>query len=212
MARIKKRGQFSGKMSNVVFATWNGIEYVRAPPTWKKKYKATPKQLLNQQKFRFGMKLVNDFRELLFLSVEFEKGQSSASSAMRTLLNDAITGVHPNLSVDYSKMLVAKGSLPPVTGATVESTGTGIKFSWTDETDTVHRYHYQNNSILVVYCPDTNDVFYDLNGPKRFLLSGELKLSDYWKGKLLHTWLAFRSADSKLKSNSVYTGELRFGG
>ncbi len=209
MARVKKKGQLSGAVGTVVFSSWNGIDYVRSPPSWKKKYKATPNQILNQQKFKFAMKLMRDFRVLMNISVEFEKGQSSLSSAMRSLLNEAIIGVHPDLSVDYSKLLVAKGTLPPPVEATVESTGTGIKFIWTEETE---HYYYKDHSlycILVAYHPETEQLFFEFNGPRSSLRSGELKIDDFYWDKELHSWLAFRSVDSKLKSNSVYTGVIK---
>ena len=205
MAKLLGKPQFSGRTGNLVHATWNGRPYVRMRPHWKGRYKPTPAQILNQKKFKYAMLLMRDFRELLKLTVEFEIGQSTSSSAMKALLNDAIVGVHPDLSVDFSRMQVARGSLPPATNAKVESTGTGLKFSWADETERDKEY-FLSHSILVAYNPETNDVFYELNGPIRTRLSGEMNIPEFWRDKELHTWISFRSVDFKLKANSVYTG------
>jgi hypothetical protein len=209
MAKLLGKPQFSGRTGNLVHATWNGIPYVRMRPQWRGKYKPTPSQILNQKKFKFAILLMRDFRELLKLSVEFEIGQSATSSAMKVMLNDAIQGVHPDLSVDFSKLIVAKGSLPPATGAQVKSEKTGIlKYTWTDETDE-SRFYNVNHVMMVAYNAKTTEIWYELNGPWRKSLAAQMKVPDDWRGEELHTWIAFRSTDFKLKANSAYTGVVK---
>jgi hypothetical protein len=211
MAKLLGKPQFSGRTGNLVHATWNGKPYVRMRPQWRGKYKPTPAQVLNQQKFKFAMLLMRDFRDLLKLTVEFETGQSASSSAMKVFLNEAITGVHPELTVDYSKLIVAKGSLPPATSAQVESVDPGIlKFSWTDGADKVN-LHSADHVIMVAYNAKTTEIWWELNGPRRSQLKSEMKVPDVWRGEDLHTWVAFRSIDFKLKANSVYAGVVKLG-
>ena len=210
MAKQGKNGTFTGKMGNLVGSTWNGIPYVKKRPQWRGRYKPTEKQLLNQAKFRFAMKQMREFRELLNLTVEFETGQSSSSSAMRTLLNEAIVGVHPDLALDYSRLLLAKGTLLPEANVHVESTEAGIlKYTWTDEVSKSDHSRFGPDHAMMIACwAEGPETWYELNGARRWKLSAEMKLPEFFSGKTLHTWLAFRSPDFKLKSNSVYTGTI----
>jgi hypothetical protein len=210
MAKLLGKPQFSGRTGNLVHATWNGKPYVRMRPHWKGRYKPTPAQILNQKKFKFAMLLMREFRDLLKLTVEFEIGQSASSSAMKVFLNEAITGVHPELSVDYPKLIVAKGSLPSATSALTASVDPAmLKFSWTDETDRIHQLHFTNHVMMVAYNEKYSEIWYELNGPRRMNLQAEMKVPEAWRGDELHTWISFRSTDFKLKANSVYTGLVR---
>jgi len=207
MAKINKDGHPIGKLANVVYTTVNGVRVVRSRPVWRGRYKPTAKQIQNQKKFKFAMMQMRNFRDFLKLTIETEPGRTINSAAMRTLLNQAIVGVHPDLSLDCSRMMVAKGSLPPATGGRVEATEPGIlKFSWTDETESGKGYAWANNSFLIAYDPVTQEIVAELNGPTRRMLSGELKIPGFLCGIDLHCWIAFRTIDFKLKSDSVYVG------
>ena len=198
---------FSGKFGTIVGGSWNGIQYIRCRPDYKK-HKPTEKQILNQQRFRFANSLVHEFREFFYLSFEKEFGQSQASSAMKCLLNGVIVGEHPNLSVDYNKLLVAKGSLPAAAEAVANSGEPGmINFSWVDNSNHIEpgKYPWTHHSILVAYSEEMKELMYDLNGPRRAVGAGSLKIPAFF-GKEVHTWISFRSADHQLKANSVYTG------
>ena len=51
MARINKGlTGFSGKISNIVFSSWNGIEYIRSLPHFPANRKFSEKQLIQQDK------------------------------------------------------------------------------------------------------------------------------------------------------------------
>jgi hypothetical protein len=198
---------FSGKISNVVVAQWNGITYIRSLPTQSKKRKPSEKQLHNRLRFQIANQVVTIFRSLFKLSIEEVKGQSASSSAMSKLLQDAIT---PGLDIDFSRLMVSRGTLPPATGAKVESIEPGVlKFQWTDEVSVNNKKkdYDKNQVLLVAYIQNEGQLFYDLHGVKRSTLSGELKIEGH-SGKKLHTWICFRSDDFKLKSDSVYVGQV----
>jgi hypothetical protein len=211
MARLNGNSilaNFSGKIHNVVIAKWNGITYIRGLPSDIRPKKRTERQLINQERFKLANHLVTLFRPLFKVSIEQEIGQSASSSAMSAMLRHAITGEYPNLSLDHSRLLVARGSLPPATNARCESTEAGVlKFDWTDETNATSKMYeyYLNHAVLVAYCDGA--VYFDLNGVNRSRLSGELKYPSL-SGKKVHTWIFFRNDDFKLKSDSVYTGEV----
>ena len=211
MARLNGNSilaNFSGKIHNVVIAKWNGITYIRGLPDNIRPKKRTERQELNQERFKLANHLVTLFRPLFKVSIEQVVGQSASSSAMSSMLRNAITGVYPNLSLDHSRLQVARGSLPPATNARCESIEEGVlRFHWTDETNANSKlYDYNlNHAVLVANCDGA--VYFDLNGVIRGMLSGELRMPTL-SGKKVHTWIFFRSDDFKLKSDSVYTGEV----
>jgi hypothetical protein len=209
MGKLKDGFHFSGKFSNVVGATWNGISYIRAAPHWKGGYKPTAKQIANQQKFRFAMEQLKHFRRLFELTIEKQDGQSRASQAMTAMLRDAITGAHPDLAMDYSRMLVAKGSLAPALEASANSAGAGtISFQWSHDPDVKKSNERFHQAMFVAYLGENEGVYHYLHGPYRRENRWEWQIPSL-AGKSVHTWMSFRSMDMRMIANSVYTGVVK---
>ncbi len=107
-------GSFSGKVGTVVGSSWNGIEYMRSLPKPSSK---APTNLQLIQRAKFG--LVNGFLQpismlvnLGYKSLAFQKtGYNLATSE---IIAEAISGVYPDLEIDFSKVLFSKGSLTGV--------------------------------------------------------------------------------------------------
>ena len=210
MARLAANSpvKFKGKISNIVGVEWNGIFYIRAAPQWKKKYKATEKQLANQQKFKYANKYVNLFKQLLDLTVEKELGQTRASSIMQGMLKEAIVGVYPDIRIDYKRLPLAKGSLIPASSPAVKQVENGIiHFEWVNDSRNYSRdKNYEaNTAMLIAFSETSGKLAYNVNGPQRANQAGTLPVS-FKKGEVVHTWVSFRSGDFGLKANSVYAG------
>ena len=199
---------FKGKLSNVVGVEWNGLFVLRAAPQWKKKYKPTQKQVVNQARFRFANAFVKDFKFLLDRTVEKEIGQTRASSVMQTLLREAIVGQYPDFQLDYSRVPVARGTLlPAASPVATPLPGGDIEFRWEDDSDkyAASRQYTYNSAMLIAIREDRNKVAYELYGPSRNAKSATLRGS-FKKGDKVHTWISFCSGDFLLKANSVYAG------
>ncbi len=204
--------RFTGKLSNVVASEWNGMTVLKAAPHWHKKYKATPRQKANQGRFLYASRIIHRiFRELIDLTVEKEMGQTRHSIIMRELLNNALIGPWPDTYVDYSKLLLAKGTLPPADSPVVKAGEEGkIDFEW--EYDPMNypssKKYGLNRTMLIAYSQSSQKVCYNVHGNKR--QSGKASLqTQYTKGEEVHTWISFRTGDFGRKADSVYTGKVK---
>src|SRR6476660_7674027 len=118
-------GGFSGKLGTVVGSTWKGIDVMRSMPT---KTDRVPSQAQKDQYAKFSM-MGKFFQTMMgFIQVGFKKyqqEQSTYNAAMSYNLKNAITGVTPNFSIDFDKVLVSRGDLPSAMNALAVSTSSG---------------------------------------------------------------------------------------
>jgi hypothetical protein len=198
-------GGFSGKVGTVVGAKWKGKQVMKRKPVVSKNRKLSEAQVIQQAKFRLANKFFKRFTRLFRVSFEDMIGQTQRGTAFRTLLTEAIVGTYPAFTVDYSKVLVAKGNLEQAVNPAVVSNAPGmLDFTWTDSSaDTDADPH--DVAILVAYCEELNMLIYTVNGPKRLAETADLSVP-YFSGKQVQTWIAFRSADSRSAADSIYTG------
>ncbi len=198
-------GGFSGKIGTVVGSEWNGIQTMRKVPKFKANRKFTEKQLEQHAKFALATKFFRRFTRLLKITFQRVKGQSGRSTAFGKALNAAITGIYPNFSIDYPKVVVAMGKLEPALFAVAVSNDPGkLRFSWTDNSLLAGANPF-DNAILVAYCEELGYLVYTLIGATRVTGSSELDVP-HFSGKNVQTWMSFRSPDGSLTADSVYTG------
>ena len=116
---------------------------------------------------------------------------------------DAITGVYPNFSVDYHKVLLSQGKLHNAGAANAEGNGAGkIKFNWFDNSGDTDSAKATDKSILIAYCAETNESVFTLNGPARSRETAVLNVS-LFSGKGVETFIAFISEDGKNKFETL---------
>jgi hypothetical protein len=201
-------GSFSGKVGTVVGSYWKGISYMRSI-SGKKKGTPSSAQVEQQMKFAIMIKFHEAFMALLPKTfANFSKTMSPANYAISHNLKDAITGVYPNFSVDYHKVLLSLGKLHNAGAPSIESNGAGkIKFNWVDNSGDTDSAKATDKSILVAYCAETNEAVFTLNGPSRVAETAVLNVA-LFGGKGVETFLAFISEDGKLVSRSTYLGNV----
>ena len=197
-------GAFSGKIGTVVGAMWNGIPTIRSRPNYRRD-KPTQKQIIMRERFKLASKFCRRLADVFEQNFEPEPGKTKRSSAVSIVARHAIIGEYPNLAIDYSKVLVAKGVLKKATDAMASSPGPGLlKFNWMHD-PVADYYHADDRAIIVAYLADSDDAICYIDVESRFKEECQLELT-VWSGKLAHTWLSFRSRNGSLKAESVYTG------
>ena len=143
------------------------------------------------------------------LSVSFRNyavHMSGFNNAMRYNMVNAITGLYPDLEIDYSLVLVSRGDLPNATSPAASSTVAGtIAFAWTDNSG-VGKAQPTDVSILVAYCPSRNQCIYAI-GADRAAEGDTLDVAAF-TGLEVHTYTGFISYDRKIIASSVYTGAI----
>jgi len=211
MTKIKEGilGPVSGKIGPVVGGTWKGIPYLRlAPKKDGKKRKRTVGQIANQEKFNYVNQLLVPFHPYITIGFKHEaEHKTEISAAFSVNFNRAIIGVFPNLSVDYSKLVLSVGKLPGLTDVVMERIDPGVlKLSWTK--DDCKYAIFNDQIILVAYCPELKKVDGFVGGVKRTEKECILKLEPKLRGKILEVYVIVSSVDQKKIANSQYLGSI----
>jgi hypothetical protein len=209
MARFNKGvlGGFSGKVGPVVGGSWNGIDYIRSLPTIKKNRQFSEEQDIQRAKFSAAANFLKALQPLLMTTFKDGNKMTGHNAALSYTLKNAVVGVYPDISIDYSLTQVARGTLPnAITPAAVSADAEKIRFSWGDNTG-VGTAKPTDKVILVAYHPASLTPVYTMGAAKRSDGTAQLALPGM-SGKEVETWIAFMSEKGKDVSSSVYTGRI----
>ncbi|MBB6236058.1 hypothetical protein HDC90_000664 [Pedobacter sp. AK013] len=210
MARLKDGalGGFSGKVGSVIGYSYRNKDYIRSVPTQSKKA-PTLKQLASRARFKF----FNEWRNPLsgFFNVTFknQSGAHSAQNAAHRLNKEIITGVYPDFAIDYSKVIISKGALPPVLDLQMRHENEMLHFTWQPNliapalgTDLM--------AILVCHSNNLNFFQASLNAAERHSSKCAFKLDDTSRGEKIEIYATFLSNDRERACNSQYMGSIEF--
>lgn len=113
-------GGLSGKVGNIVGGSWKGIDYIRIKPSSVANPR-TEGQVNQRNKFTITLEYLqatSDFIKIGYKSFAVKKTEFNA--AMSYVLNNAVGGIAPNFTIDYSLALLSRGSLSSVlNGSTI---------------------------------------------------------------------------------------------
>jgi len=200
-------GAISGKLGPVTGGVWKGIPYLKlTPDTGKMKLPRSIAQIANEQKMKFLNAVLKPFYPYLavgFQNLAIRKTAISAAYSMN--YHQALNGVYPNLSIDYSKFMISAGPLPGLPGATVSLSAVDtLQVDWQQSNDAQARYNDQ--IMLVVYCPELNQADGFIGVAIRREHQCSLKIRENMQGKALEVYVGVTSFDRKKISNSQYLG------
>lgn len=211
MAKMKQGifGPISGKLGPVVGGTWNGVSYLReAPKKNKKKRKRTAAQLANEEKMKFVNLLLVPFHPYVgigFQQLAIEK--TAISVAYSIMYHRAITGVFPDLAVDYAQIVISAGNLPGLMGLEMELVDPQVmQLLW--EKDSDPRTSFDDQVMLVLYCPELALTDGFTGGAKRTAGQCLFKFDARFIGKALEVYVSVTSLDRKKIAHSVYLGRI----
>lgn len=200
-------GEVSGKFGNTVGAV------DRRGKTTMKEYRApsnpkTEGQVSQRTKFGFINTELSMMRRMFKTTYVSYITREDMRKASWMAVKNSVTGTYPDFSIDYTKLVIAKGSLPRlgVATATVEANGT-INVTW--------------DTTLFLGVDPTDSVKIVLTDPleKSWLLSEEetmrsegamtLTLPQRLVGIKVHCWIYAISSTGKTTSMSQYISELQ---
>jgi len=210
MGRISKGilGGVSGTVGTVVGANWKGIDYIRSKAV-SRSSNTSLSQEVQRAKFKLVAAFLNSMKDLLQFSFsDFANKMTGRNHALGYTIKNAVTGIYPDLELQYSMVLVARGSsLPNADNPAAVSTAAGkIGFSWTNNSG-IGAARPEDRSILVAYCPELKQSLFTASGAARSTGSAVLNVPAF-SGKLVHSWIAFISENGREVSTSIYTGQL----
>jgi hypothetical protein len=198
-------GPFSGKVGTVVGSDWNGISVIRSAPG-PRKGEGTAKQLEQQQKFGLMIKFLQPVTSLL--NVTFNRistGMTSFNKAMSYNLLNAIKGVYPDFSIDYSMALLSRGDLPNAPTPTAASAAAGkLTFTWTDNSG-IGKAQADDKAFIAAYSEELEHWIYIQGIAARNAGTATVDAPAF-SGRPAQTYLGFQSANGKFVTNSAYTG------
>jgi Family of unknown function (DUF6266) len=115
------------------------------------------------------------------------------------------TGVHPELIMDYTMVLLGRGDLPNAASPAVASPSAGkLEFTWTDNSGQ-GKALATDKAFAAAYCEEMNGWKYGLDLALRSAGGCTLDLTRF-KGKAVQTYLGFISANGKDVADTVFTG------
>ncbi|SDL15659.1 hypothetical protein SAMN04487898_115142 [Pedobacter sp. ok626] len=212
MARIRNGifGPIHGKLGNLVGATWKNVPYLRVLPDLTKNSKlATQAQIASREKFKFMQEWLVPFYS--YVTVGFKnhaKDKTEINAAFSINYKLAIVGVYPDLSIDYSKVVLSKGYLPGLFNAEVQFSAN------TEELELTWLQNYNDDSslddllILTVYNRELKIVDGFIGGVRRADLKCSLKLNPKLIGRSLDVYVSLISLNGKKVANSEYLGRV----
>ncbi len=211
MARIPNGilGAFIGKAGNVSGYMRNGKNFIRSKRR-KTSKDMTLKRLAQQQKIKVCNEFTKTFSGTGFFNKSFPAygdtgtGYNKATSA---IMNLAIVGSYPHISISYPLVLISKGPLPAAENANAAVNEEGnIFFNWTDNSGT-GTAKANDKVILVAYFPSVKQIIYTLSAAVRAECKA-LLITNMMQSHAVETWIGFLSNDEKDAASSVYTGSV----
>jgi hypothetical protein len=196
-------GLFQGVAGGMEFYIAQGKQVVRAR---RKTSSVPPSQ--KQQTIRQKTALVSSFlRDMVPFVREgysaISRNHYAYATAQSYLVKNAVTGEYPDCRIDYSKVLLTRGTLNnKVLNARVKLKDNKVIFSWTGD---MSPQQYNDRLMALVYAPSLNQAVYILSGALRSAGGDRLTLpNETWLDTTLYAYMSFMSVETKECSDSVF--------
>jgi len=199
-------GRYYGKVGEVVGSSWRGIHYVKSLP--KRIKRATSEKILNQQaKFRVAVNFLTPLHEFIKNSYNDKKQflMTANNNALGEVLRNAVIGNLPNIKIDYSKVVISKGKLPPLIKLSFVRQINKVDLKW----GKIGSYltSVPDSPVKFVIYVESKNVFLQDSGATRSSSEYSLSLESYEKGDKVVIWVLCTNKELTKFSNSVYLGE-----
>jgi hypothetical protein len=201
-------GGFRNKTGTVVGANYRGQDTIRGLPRISKK---APSKGQLDQRMKFGLvtKFLSRISHLINPGFAAATGITSPmNEAVDYHLNNAITGVSPNFSLDLTKLKFSSGKLLTADDLLVESTTPGkLKFSWTHDSQDSSEVDSKDLLTVLAYNPSKGRFVSMRTQVPRSAKTYSLSIPANFSLDLLHCYLSFNSTGIRnLVSDTQYAG------
>lgn len=133
----------------------------------------------------------------------------NANNIAAGLVRKAITGVYPDRKIDYSKVPLTRGKMPPPEDAAVTVTDIGFNFTWNPSVEKPGT-HYSDQVMLMAYFPEIEKAVFVTGSAQRHRGSDLLVPNGIERGNVAEIYISFIANDRKSISNSVYLGQINW--
>jgi len=202
-------GALIGKVGPVTGFMRSGQNVIRTSTSTLKDPR-TPLQLAQREKISICTRFIKAFSGTGFLNKTFPAyghGGTGYNRAVSALMSRGLTGVYPDITLNYQQVLLSKGRLPGAQNAkAVKKANNTLQFTFTD--NSTNGIAAPNDTvILVAYAPALQQAIFTVQGGFRKDKKVVLNVAAL-KGQAVETWIGFLSADEKDASDSVWAGRV----
>jgi hypothetical protein len=210
MAKAKNgiNGAITGRVGNLVFYELNGENVVRGIGVRTAKLSVAQTANCNNM-----LALMRFFKTTkAFLRVGFAKEAKGTTRNFHNIAT-AYNKMHALIqqdgkpAIDYSKVLLSRGTALEPENAMVEATEIGLKFSW-DFDETANWSSKNDQVMLMAYFPEVDEAIYVTHGARREALEDTLKIHTSYLTKRMEVYISFVSDGRENVSSSVYLGRI----
>lgn len=208
MGIIKKGilGGFSGKVGNVVGASWKGIDYIRSLPASVRNPR-TPRQVKQRTKFSLVQGFLTSMTPYIRTGFKNYAGQQSAmNAALAYNIVNGVIGEGADIALDYPNLLVSRGNLFSTSKTTLVSEYGEVTFGW--QPIIAGNAKVDDKVMFVMFNPAKGEALYNDKDLTRSQSESYVDVPSSWEGDTVECYLTFISEDGKDVSNSKYMGNV----
>ena len=201
-------GGFHGRIGNLVGYTLKGKYIIRKIGRSTKPL--TPGRKANCQKMTIVNEILSPSLDVIragFRLAVAGTDKNEYNEAVSYNKKNAIQGTYPNISLDYTRVLMSMGTLPVAIHPTISQTDDKVTFNWEVTED--QKYQYANDrAMLVVYFPDLKVSRCDLIGSRRIEGVHTLNIDPGYVNERMEAYISFVKDNGREVSDSAYAGAL----
>ena len=198
-------GTFSGKVGSVIGSSWRSINYLRSLPK-KSGKEATKDQVAQRTKFAMAPVYLRPIKDILNIGFGDKNLNKTTgyNAAVKIFLTQAILGDYPDFSVDFSKMVMSKGSLSVFHSLGFTLTGNDLVLTWQS---ILNRYNaFMDDSLMVMVFNETKMMYLIYEDMTRVDLTYTINIGTDFSGDVMHIWAFAIKREGEIVSNSQYLG------
>lgn len=198
-------GNWQKKVGNVVGRIVNGVNvYSVYQPN------VSNPNTLPQQTTRTKFTLLTKFFSTIdsVCAIGFKQNKKNGtwlSRAMKVNFADGTTGTMPNLSLNFSKIIVSEGSIDLPYNVAAQMQGTDFSISWTDNSGIGNALE-TDKIMFVLYNKDKKQSIVVTDAADRSTRQATYSVPAAWAGDTAEGYLAVRRAEGDDCSMSTYLG------
>lgn len=161
-----------------------------------------------EQRSKFALKL--DFLKLITAYVRtgyktYANKQTAFNAAMSYIAKNAIEGTAPDYVLDFSNVLVSRGSLSQPSEPNVNMDSGKATISWTDNSGQGDAQP-TDAAMPLAFNADKGEAVFSTSAATCADQSSELNFPADWNGDTVELYIGFTSADGINVANSIYLG------
>ena len=198
-------GAFSGKVGSIIGSSWRGVDYLRGLPK-KSNKPGSDLQMAQRIKFALAPLYLSPIKDILNIGFKDKllNKTTGYNAAVKIFLTQAITGNYPDFLIDFSQVVLSKGSLSVFHGLTASLQGTDLVANWQS---IPNRYNaFDDDLLMLVLFNDTKKMYLVYEEAQRSVLTYTAAIGTNFTGDIFYGWAFAVKRENNVVANSQYLG------